>query len=89
MFITLDSFRCNVKKFSDLICSLFLHIEDYILIRKVNVSYWLRSLLRLKPFGLIPSFVQFVYKNESSIKFAPNFVNPIIFNEVPKNHITK
>jgi hypothetical protein len=65
------------------IYSHFLYTEDDICITKENVMYWIRSRLILKPFGLIPSFIRYEFKNMRTEKYATDFVEFVNFHTMP------
>ena len=72
------------KYFSDQTYSHFLYIEDDIRITKENMMYWQWCRQLLKPYGLVPSFVRFEYKKQTSDPYATDFIAPVNFYTMPK-----
>ena len=73
------------------IYSHFLYTEDDICITKENLIYWIREREILKPYGLIPSFIRYEFKNKEAEKFATDFSCHVNFHAMPnlkhKNYI--
>jgi hypothetical protein len=66
------------------IYSHFLYTEDDICITKENVMYWIRSRLILRPYGLIPSFIRYEFKDLQTEKYATDFVKFVNYYAMPR-----
>lgn len=60
---------------TDTATSHFLYLEDDILVKKENITYWLQGRQHLSPYGLIPSFVR--YEENDSISYCTDIIKPI------------
>ncbi len=72
------------RMFEDASFTHFLYVEDDLYISKVNIDYWLREEETLRPFGLIPSFLRFEYKDGCPDKYSSDQYVKVGLRNCPK-----
>jgi len=62
----------------------FLYLEDDILIKKINITYWLLARKFLKKFKLIPGFIRTELNYNDKVLYSADFLKKDNFNLKPK-----
>ena len=65
----------------------FLYTEDDIYISKHNIDYWIQQEQTLRPFGLIPSFLRYEFRDGKKDLYSTDAVEPVILRNCPRVEI--